>query len=43
MRANWMHKGTLLCLPYHNAMLYHHALALLLIHVPTSTLHKDTG
>jgi hypothetical protein len=43
MRTNWMHKGTLLCLPYHNAMHYYLALALLLFHVPPSTLDKDTG
>jgi hypothetical protein len=43
MRTNWMHKGTLLCVPDHDAMHYHHALALLFIHVPASALHKDAG
>merc|ERR1719401_2661079 len=37
-----MHKGTLLRVPYHNAMHYHHALDLLLLHVPTSTLDEGT-
>jgi len=36
-----MHKGTLLRVPYHDAMHYHNASALLLLHLPTSTLDQD--
>merc|ERR1711892_898357 len=40
--GSWMHRGALLRAPYHNAMHYHHAPDLLLLHVPTSTLDEGT-
>jgi len=40
LRSDWMHKGTLLCVPHHDAVHYHHALDLLILHVPASTLDQ---